>query len=432
MTNTKGFHRAWVVMIGCCFLLMSLALVTTCMTFFLQPVSDDLGFSRSSFSIYYSIAALAGVFSMPVWGRIIPKLGIKLSVAIAGGGGALFMAAFSVARSLPVFYIIGLGMGILIAGMTMLPASILINTWFKERKGLAMGIVMASSGVGGAVFSPILASIIENQGWQAGYIANAIAMAALTVPTALFLLKGSPAEVGLLPYGAAPASAASSADGAQVQAQVPGVAAKVAMSSAPFFLLAIGVVLLNILASFSQHLQPHLVQIGLEPTSAAGVISIYMLVIIGAKILLGVINDKFGTVAALLMTIVLWALSFVILSVAANYTIALVGAVVFGCGIAIVTVMPPLLTGQMFGQRDYAAIWSIIGALSSLGLAIGTPIIGLVYDVSESYDLAFYGAIGVLALTFLLLVWALKSAKSLVWESAEHEEAQAASATGAP
>lgn len=420
MARNRSFHRAWVVMIGCCFLLMSLALVTTCMTFFLQPVSEDLGFSRASFSIYYSIAALVGVFAMPVWGRIIPKLGIKLSVAIAGGVGAAFMAAFSLCRSLIAFYICGLGMGIMIAGMTMLPASILINTWFQEKRGLAMGIVMASSGVGGAIFSPILASIIANLGWQIGYIANGIAMAVLTVPTALFLLKGSPAQMGLVPYGASEVSASGVNNGSKKQ--TTGVAAGVAMKSASFFLLAIAVVLLNVLASFSQHLQPHLVQIGLEATAAAGLISIYMLVVIGAKILLGIVNDRFGSVSALLFTAILWSAGFVVLAIATNYQIALIGIILFGFGIAVVTVMPPLITGQMFGQRDYSAIWSVIGALSSLGLAIGTPIIGLVYDLVGSYTLAFYGSIVVLAVTFLLLVAGLKSAKKLTWTEMSQSE----------
>jgi MFS family permease len=409
MKTKNGLHQAWVVMIGCCFLLMSLALITTCMSFFVLPVSEALGFERGAFTIYYSLAALVGVFAMPVWGRIIPKLGIKASVAIAGAGGAACMALFSVCTSLVAFYILGILLGIMIAGMTMLPASILINAWFESKRGLAMGIVMACSGVGGAIFSPILAWVIENYSWQTGYLVNAAAMAVLTVPTALFLLKGKPSELGLLPYGASDSPAGI----AQTAKDATGVSAKIATKSAAFIMLAVAVVLINVMASLLQHIPAHLVQVGIDATAAAGIISIYMIVVIIAKVLLGIANDRFGTVAVLITAFVLWGGSFVVLALTQGYLIAVIGAALFGMGVSVVTVMPPLITGQMFGQKDYSAIYAVIGALSSLGLAIGTPIIGLVYDKTGSYAGAFFGCLVVLVASIVLLLAAMKSAKKL-------------------
>ena len=409
MKTKNGLHQAWVVMIGCCFLLMALALITTGLSFFVLPVSKTLGFERGAFTIYYSLAALVGVFAMPIWGRIIPKIGIKASVAISGAGGAVFMALFSLCRSLIAFYAVGLLMGIMIAGMTMLPASILINAWFESKRGLAMGIVMACSGVGGAICSPILAWVIETYSWQAGYVVNGVAMAVLTVPTALFLLKGKPSDVGLLPYGAS-----ESADGAaQGSKELTGVSSKIAMKSPAFIMLAVAVVLLNVMASLIQHIPAHLVQVGIDATMAAGIISIYMLVVIVAKVLLGIANDRFGTGAVLITAFVLWGASFVVLAVTHGYTVAVIGAALFGLGVSVVTVMPPLLTGQMFGQRDYSAIYAIIGALSSLGLAIGTPMIGLVYDKTGSYTMAFMGCLAILVVTIFMLLAGMKSAKKL-------------------
>ncbi len=414
MENKKRLHPAWVVMVGCCFLLMALALITTCMSFFVEPVSEDLGFERSAFTVYYSIAALIGVIAMPIWGRIIPKLGIKLSVVIAGTGGAVFMALFSLCRSLVSFYACGLLMGIMIAGMTTLPASILINTWFQARRGLAMGIVMASSGIGGAIFSPILAEVIKNYGWQYGYVANGVAMALLTVPSALILLKERPTDFGLLPYGATESAGDAGIDAGQTI----GISAKVALKSSPFILLALAVVLLNVMASLTQHLPAHFVDSGIGATTAAAIVSIYMLAVIGAKIFLGIVNDRFGIVSAIVGSFALWAVSFMALAITHSVSVAVIGAILFGFGVSVVTVIPPLLTAHMFGQKDYSAIYAVIGALSSLGLAIGTPIVGLVYDKTGSYVMAFYGCLLVLAVTLVAILAALSSAKRLPKDTA--------------
>jgi MFS family permease len=393
---------------------MSLALITTTMSFFVQPVCDALGFERGAFTIYYSLAALVGVVAMPIWGRIIPKIGIKMSTAIAGAGGAVFMFLFSLCKSLVAFYIVGLAMGIMVAGMTLLPASILINTWFAEKRGLAMGIAMACSGLGGAIFSPIIAGVIASSGWEAGYMLSGGLMFVLTVPVALFVIKARPSELGLRPYGAKDAET----DGGSAAAEggpkeVLGVPSKIATRSASFFLLLGAVVLMNVLASGAQHLPAHLVANGIDATAAASVISIYAFVVIGSKIVLGIVNDKFGSVAAIAATLSLLAASFVVFSFATNYAIAAVAAVLFGLGVAVVTVMPPLLTGQMYGQRDYSAIYAIVGAIASLGLAVGTPIYGIVYDKLGSYDIAFYGCAVAAAVAFAMLVAGLKSSKRL-------------------
>lgn len=407
--ENKKFHRAWVVLIGCCFLMMALALLTTCMGFFIKPVCDALGFERGAFTIYYSIAGLIGVFAMPMWGRIIPKIGIKPAVAIGGTGGAIFMFLFGFCKSLPAFYILGLFMGIMVAGITVLPTSILINTWFQEKRGLAMGIAMACSGVGGAVFSPVLQNIITSHGWQAGYMANGVGLFILTVPVALLLLKGSPAEVGLKPYGAIDDKTSS---GSQ-QVELVGVASGTALKSGPFFALALAIVILNMVTGSIQHMPAHFANIGISAAAASGIVSIIMLTVIVSKILLGIVNDRFGSLAAVTLAFILMAIGFAGFAMFKAYGTVIIFAVFYAVGLASTTVMAPLLTGQMFGQKDYSAIYAIIGAMGSLGLALGTPLIGVVYDKTGTYTPAFYICIIAIIITFALLSYALKASKKL-------------------
>ena len=46
----------------------------------------------------------------------------------------------------------------------------MINRWFKDKNGLAMGIMMSFVAICSAVLSPVVASIIASNGWRMGYI----------------------------------------------------------------------------------------------------------------------------------------------------------------------------------------------------------------------------------------------------------------------
>jgi MFS family permease len=72
---------------------------------------------------------------------------------------------------------------------------------FAERRGLAMGLLTASSATGQLVFLPLLATVIRDHGWRAAALVMAAA-AAIAVPIVALLLRERPADVGLPPVGA--------------------------------------------------------------------------------------------------------------------------------------------------------------------------------------------------------------------------------------
>jgi predicted MFS family arabinose efflux permease len=91
---------------------------------------------------------------------------------------------------------IGSGMVALVLGATV------VNRWFTARRGLAMGLLTASAATGQLVFLPLLARVIEHDGWRAAVLVMA-AVAALAIPLVALLLRERPALMGLPPYGAA-------------------------------------------------------------------------------------------------------------------------------------------------------------------------------------------------------------------------------------
>ena len=64
-----------------------------------------------------------------------------------------------------------------------------------------MSIAMAGIGVGGTIFSPIITTLLEYYGWRHTYQIMALIILVLAFPAAFFLLRKSPQDMGLLPYG---------------------------------------------------------------------------------------------------------------------------------------------------------------------------------------------------------------------------------------
>ncbi len=82
-----------------------------------------------------------------------------------------------------------------------MPAPILISNWFHTRKGIALGVAMSISGIGGAILSPEFTLFIQTFGRREAYLIAAVVMGDLVLPWTLFVFKLRPEDIGMRPYG---------------------------------------------------------------------------------------------------------------------------------------------------------------------------------------------------------------------------------------
>src|SRR5690554_7521744 len=87
---------------------------------------------------------------------MLPRIGIRAMVAISGAGAGLSYIAMSYFTSLWQFYVAGIVVGFTLPACSFLPASVIITNWFEQRRGMAMGIAMAFTGVYAAIGSTFL------------------------------------------------------------------------------------------------------------------------------------------------------------------------------------------------------------------------------------------------------------------------------------
>lgn len=409
MSGKKKIFYGWYIVVSCVLIMaLGYAPLVSCASLFIKPITDDLGFARSAYTLVNTISTLIGVVMAPFVGKLMSKKYMHKILVICVAGLAVSYGMYSVANTLPAFYIIAVFVGIFAAGSTMLPVSIVITNWFQKQRGLAMSIAMAGSGIGGAILSPIIGVLITKYGWRHTYFVLAIAMFCVLVPVVAIIIRQKPADKGLEPYGYGAAQ-----DDKKVNKEAEwNVSLQVLRGKAVFWAFIVGMALLCLSGSAIAHIPSAIMDAGYSTAKAASIASLYLAIAVPGKLILGHIFDKYGAKAGIVFGNTAFFLSAVALLFIKSEPILYIMAVLFGFGTCIGTVSPSVLTSKLFGTKHYAEIYGFVMMFTNAGFAFGVPIIAAVYDVTGSYDVAWI-IIAVLAvvMTLLLLYSAAQSRK---------------------
>ncbi|MGY1827582.1 MFS transporter [Blastococcus sp. SYSU DS0541] len=180
---------------------------TAAISAFIDPMTRDLGISRSAISTAYLIGTLAGAAAMPVVGRALDRYGTRLTMAAIGavfGGVLLALSEVSTVVGLTAGFV-----GVRMAGQGALGlvATTAVAVWFSRRRGLAVGVVSAV-GAAGISLAPVgLEALISATDWRTAWAIEGVAVWAIVIPLALFGVRNSPADLGQRPDGRTPEGA---------------------------------------------------------------------------------------------------------------------------------------------------------------------------------------------------------------------------------
>jgi MFS family permease len=194
-------HYAWLVL-GLVFVtLIAAAAVRASPSVLIVPLEQAFGWSPTTISLAISLnLVLYGVVG-PFAAALMQRFGVRrtaIGALLLLESGVLASTEMTEPWHLVVLWgvLVGTGAGTLgpVLGATV------VNRWFTARRGLAMGIVTASSAAGQLIFLPTMASIAVNDGWRPAILMVALALAAVIPLVALFLPE-RPEAMGLRPYG---------------------------------------------------------------------------------------------------------------------------------------------------------------------------------------------------------------------------------------
>ena len=169
---------------------------------FLPAMSQTFHWSRSALSGPYVLFFVIGGLLGPVAGMTIARFGPRKNIIGFNLIAALGLLGLSQTNALwQVYLFFGAMAGLGIAFGEFIPITTVINHWFIRRRSMAMGLFLASGGVGGFVFPPLISTLISDLGWRWawGYLAGQHLF--LTVILGGILIRNRPEDMGQYPDG---------------------------------------------------------------------------------------------------------------------------------------------------------------------------------------------------------------------------------------
>ncbi len=399
----KHLHYGWVMVFSAVGILATHALTFYSFGIFLRPITEQFHWNRGALSAAISIGMLiSGPFSI-LAGRLSDRYGPRLLVTASGiitGVALIFMSQISALWHVYLIYGIAVAIG---GGGCVVPLTSTIPRWFKQRRGVALGLTWTGIGLGG-VIAPMLSQwLISDYDWPTAYIVLGLITLVVVTPLAQ-TLKRSPQQMGLQPYGEM-----SIRQDEEEPAATESLSIKQVIRTGRFWIF--GLVMfcfIFIIQIMMAHIAPHAVDVGISSALAASIVSIWAATSLIGRNLAGFISDRIGPTPSIILHLTLMVVALAWLLFAREVWTFYVFAVVYGIAYGGVVPLQTLLTGELFGLRFLGTVMASLMVVGSVGGALGAPLAGTIFDMTGSYQLAFIICLIMAILAIILSVLLLR------------------------
>ncbi len=416
MIPKKIFYGWWIV--GACALIaLSAAVTRYAFSIFMPYMLKDLGWTRTAIGAALTLHMIVYAVGAIFIGRLTDKYGSRWIMATGGFLLMLGLALLSRIDSVWQFY---LGYSVIAAlGVTatyIVPNTATARQWFVKKAGLAVAIVLAGSGLGLAVISPISPFLIEKFGWRTSYIIIGVVVGILASLMSVFIVRKNPESMGLLPDGEKhdPLHKHDETVGAQpvISAAEERWTVKEALGTRSFWLFLMvyplgAIALMGVLAHIGAWGFDIAKMDGMAPEKVGKFIGTAMMIMAlcatGSRLITGPLSDRIGRKPIIYASYIFQILVFIY----AVQIDSLTGFMIFTVanGIAYGAVMPLWVpfVGDIFGRFSIATLMGILTFTGGVINGLGPIIFGWIFDKTGSYFWAFIFGIVTFVISIILV-----------------------------
>lgn len=372
---------------------------------FAQPLSQEFGWGIDQIMYGLIPFCLATVISAPFAGYLSDRFGVRPVALISIVLFALGMMAFALNNgSLPLYFFLWSILSFVGAGTLPITYTKAISRWFQHKRGLALGMALVGTGIGGALAKIYAATLIDAVGWRMAYVGVGFLPLLVAFPVVYLLFRDVDdpkveRRVKAL-YSARPGDAATN--------QLYGYTFAQCLRDWRFWLLcAIFLPLSFAIGGPIPNLETMLSSKGFDRGDAIILASFLGYSVYVGRVMAGYLLD-FVWAPILACTLQMMpAISMYIFATAdPSYAQMVIAIVTLGVAAGVEYDLLAYLVARYFGMKSYSRIYGTLYAFFGLGAGFGPAIFGAIYGRTGSYDLAMDFAMWVFvicALSFLLL-----------------------------
>jgi MFS family permease len=383
---------------------------------FLNPFENEFGWDRSVIALAFAISLFLYGISGPFMAALLDAIGLKKMMLISMTtllAGILLTLVMHQSWQLIIIWglIIGLGSSLFLTVLSPYVA----NHWFEKRRGLAVGILTASTATGQLILLPVLAAIIENYSWRQAVGLIAV-LSFIMLMIIFFFMKNKPKDIGILPYGLTVDRQASSERQRENPMTIAFKGLWEAIQVKEFWLLGGSFFICGLSTSglIGTHFVSFCISFGVPFVTAASILSFMGVFNLIGTTLSGWLSDRFDNRWLLFWYYGLRGVSLVFLPYALlNGSITMLVIFTFFYGLDWIATVPPTIniSRQIFGIKKSGIVYGWIFAFHQAGAAAAAYGGGLIYKIFNTYTWAFFLA-GIFCLLASLFVIVIKKQNS--------------------
>lgn len=392
----SGIFYGWII-VGAVFLIVVLSSgIFMSFGLFLNPLLHAFGWTRGTVSLAYSIFMIVGGLCTLMVGGMLNRYSVRKILLFGGlihAAGIMLTATTRELWQLYVFYGVLASMGRSTFNISYMT---LVNRWFHDKRGIAMGFIMSGQGMGPFLFSPFAGYLIVTYNWETAFFVIGVMMAAGLILACLFI-RNSPEEMGLRPLrtlsetpgpdpttpSTAPAPDYSPGRTGAIWREVLRNESFWLLSLTHFFCCVCHAIPLVHVAAFAN-------VAGLSALASAWVLGLMGLMAFVGRIYWGFFADKHGSRFTLMLTAILQAVFMLWLMNAADPIVFVLYAIFWGFGYAGVTIQYGIIAKDIFPTHLMTIAFAGVSCFAMVGMALGGYLGGLLADISHTYVTAWW------------------------------------------
>lgn len=337
---------------------------------FLKPLAETFGWSREAVSASFGIAAMTVAVVSPGLGylldRVEPKRVIVPCVAVFG---CAFASLSLLTPHIWHLYAVFVVLGLVGNGTAQMAYSRAVSSWFQQRLGLALALVMAGSGLGAVLLPPLAALLIARLGWRNAFLTLGIGALVIGLPTVIRFIRERP---GSKTAGERGTEGASVTDGLQSRA---------------FWIIVVVLFASSIAQNGAiTHMAALLSDRGVPAGDAALAISAMGVASLAGRFATGWLLDRFFAARVAFSLMIVAAGGTFLLSGAHTLAVGATAAALIGFGMGGEADIVPYMLSRYFGLRAFSTLYGLTWTAYACAGAIGPVLMGRVFDLTGSYE----------------------------------------------
>jgi MFS family permease len=358
---------------------------------FLRPMTEALGWSRSSFFAALTVRSLVAGVLAPFIGPLLdtPKGPRRLMLLSAVLLGVSLMGVRFVNNIWEFYLLFGVVGGIAqVTGANSLAHSILPK-WFVRKRGRVLGIAAMGPGLGPMIFPVSIQSLIEFTDWRTAWFVLGIVAIAILVPMS-FLVRTRPEDMGLLPDGDIVPPEERGEGRPRQPRRLEGLTRSEGIRTPAFWLIVVSFMLVGIgIGGFHANLVPFFQDAGLSAGTAALSGTAFAICSVSTRPVWGILAERVPVRYILGPLLIMAAGSVLLVLNVGGKPSMLIAAGVHGVAIGAYISLQGLVVADYFGRAHLGAINGMIRPFMTGAGALSPLMIAVLFDLRDSYTVAF-------------------------------------------